>query len=118
MVSATAIRSAEASAPGAQHLGHRVEVVDAERDVVDPPLGAVEPRVEQFAVGDREDLQRAAALAEERGRDPELRQLRRAGDGEGEQDLRLLERGVEVADEIADVVEGSEHGRDPNAFDT
>jgi SAM-dependent methyltransferase len=106
---ADAIGPAEARTGGAQRRGERVEIGDAEGDMVDPPLICAQAWPEQLLVCDREDLERSAALTEECPRDRELRQVEGSGEGKGKGLLSLRERGVEVANEVADVVELSEH---------
>jgi hypothetical protein len=102
------IRSAEPRTAGAQRRGDRVEILDAESQVVDALLITAQAHFAQLGVLEGEDLERPAALAEERRRYPVLRQLEGPRERQAEALLGALDRGVEVANEESDVVKLSE----------
>ena len=76
--------------------------------MVDALLVAAQACFAQLRIGEREDLERPAALAQEHGGYPVLLQLEGARERETESSLGPLDRRVEIADEKSGVVKCSE----------
>lgn len=108
---AATIRSAEPRTARPQRRGDRVEILDAKGQMVDSLLVCAQARLAQLRLVDREDLERASALAQKRRRYPVLRQLDGPYEREAKRALGLRDRGVELANEISDVVKLSEQCR-------
>ena len=106
-----AVGAAEAHACGAKRRRERLEVIDAEGDVVGPAVETRQSRLEDLGVIEGEDLEVAFPLAEEAGADAPFREVGAPRDLQPERLAGGRDGRVEVADDHTDVVEGPEHRR-------
>lgn len=99
--------------PGSPHRGRNgFYVGDLVGHVIEHGHGwsvAAEPRCEQLGVGEREQLDRPLALAEVDAEEVELRSLEAAHHRHAEGDGELSDRGLQVARQIANVMQPAEH---------